>query len=471
VLLITPLLVLFEKINVRQWFWVPALLSLLALGLSNFGHGIVSLYTDHILSVWYAGVMLQALSSDKTRLLEIGLLSLPLSFILLIKDAGLPLVVSAVFMMTCLLFYRNFREKKNFVLNRKIFITTIVLVMIPLMMQGAWKLNRSMNEVYSAGEGSGLIQALLTGESSFSEQEMQTYRQHFWEVLKDQQLSRNEISQRFNEFGYRLMRLFKEKFKLTLLGLLLLFPLWSMIIIIISDSSRKKEYGMGLGILFLTALAYLFIMYRTYPLIHSVERAQNLVSFLRYAHSISLPMLILGMGLLTPAFQSLPKKLLSVLPFGRHTLLYGIGLILLLAFETPYLKPLYTNASIENYPNNIALRWRRDTDGITSQIKQTIGASKLWVHLPIPDNGFLATALRYQMTPVRSTVNRDPEFLKKPGGELTKIWDDYDFLWFPVNNQETSTHFQKKFGTIKSRLLKVIKKEDHISISGVPISP
>jgi hypothetical protein len=75
------------------------------------------------------------------------------------------------------------------------------------------------------------------------------------------------------------------------------------------------------------------------------------------------------------------------------------------------------------------------------------------------------------MTPVRSTVNRDPEFLKKPGGELTKIWDDYDFLWFPVNNQETSTHFQKKFGTIKYRLMKVIKKEDHISISGVPISP
>ena len=120
VLLITPLLVLFEKINLRQWLWIPAILALLALALANFGHGIVSLYTDHILSVWYAGVMLQALNSDKTRLLEIGLLSLPLSVILLIKDAGLPLVVSAVFLMICLLFYRNFREKKNFALNRTI---------------------------------------------------------------------------------------------------------------------------------------------------------------------------------------------------------------------------------------------------------------------------------------------------------------------------------------------------------------
>ena len=343
--------------------------------------------------------------------------------------------------------------------------------MIPLMVQGAWKLNRSMNEIHSAGEGTGLIQVLLTGRSSFSEQEMQIYRQHFWEVLKDQQLSHNEISYGFNEFGYRLMRLFKEEFKLTLLGLLLIFPLWSVIIISISDTSRKKEYALGLGILFLTALAYLYIMYRTYPLIHSAERAQNLVSFLRYAHSVALPILFLGMGLLSPAFQSLPKKILSSLPFYRHTILYGIGLMMLMAFETPYLKPFYINASIENHPNNNALRWRRDTDDITSKIKQTIGASKLWVHLPIQDNGFLATALRYQLTPVRSKINRNPEFLKKHDKKLAKIWNDYDFLWFPVNNQEINTHFQKKFGTIKSRLFKVIKEKDRLNLRGVMISP
>ena len=83
----------------------------------------------------------------------------------------------------------------------------------------------------------------------------------------------------------------------------------------------------------------------------------------------------------------------------------------------------------------------------------------------------MATTLLYQMSPVRSTVNRDPEFLKKPGSELAKLWDEFDFLWFPFKNQETDVHFQKLFGTINSRLLKVIKKEDHISISGVPISP
>ena len=163
--------------------------------------------------------------------------------------------------------------------------------------------------------------------------------------------------------------------------------------------------------------------------------------------------------------------LMSNLNRSFNSLLFGMVLILLFFFETPYLKPFYTTASIENHPNNIALRWRRDTDDITLKIKQTIGASKLWVHLPIPDNGFLATTLRYQLTPVRSTVNRDPEFLKKPGGQLAKIWDDYDFLWFPVKNQETDMHFQKKFGTIKSRLLKVIKEKDRLSLRGVLITP
>ena len=470
VLLFTPMLVLFEKIHPHKWFWVAALLVFLALVLANFGQGIVSLYTDHLLSVWYTGVILHTLYSKKTRLLELCLLSMPLSVLLLIKDAGLILMVSAVFLIICLLFYRNFLEKENFALNRKILITIIFLVLIPLALQGAWKLNRSMNEVYSAVEGTGLINVLLTGESSFSEKEMSTYRKHFWDVIIDQQLSRNKISQGFNEFGYRLMPLFKENYKLTMIGLLVLFPLWSVIVIIVSDSSRKKEYVLGQGILFLTSLVFLFIMYRTYPLIHSVERAQNLVSFLRYVHTISLSMIVVGMGLLTPAFQSAPKNFLPNLTFGRHSIMFGIGLVLLVTFEEPYLKPFYTTASIENYPNNNALIWRNKTDGITSKIKQTVGPSRLWVHLPIMDNGFLATAMRYQLTPVNTTVNQDPELFKKSGGELVKIWGDYDFLWFTVRNKKYDGLFQKLFGNIKSGLFEVKKEDGQLRLRGVKVS-
>ena len=92
VLLITPLLVLFEKINVRQWFWVPALLTLLALGLANFGHGIVSLYTDHILGVWYAGVMLQTLISKNTHGTQQKVVHQKMLFFLIGHDKETPLI-------------------------------------------------------------------------------------------------------------------------------------------------------------------------------------------------------------------------------------------------------------------------------------------------------------------------------------------------------------------------------------------
>ena len=42
VLLITPLLVIFENICRKQLLWIPAIMALLALGLSNFGHGITN---------------------------------------------------------------------------------------------------------------------------------------------------------------------------------------------------------------------------------------------------------------------------------------------------------------------------------------------------------------------------------------------------------------------------------------------
>ncbi len=503
---------------------------LCALGLANFGHGIVSLYTDHMLSVWYAGVMLHGLYSRKNPLLETGLLALPLAVILLIKDAGLPLVASAMFLIICLLFYRHFREHKRFVFQSKMLITILMLVVVPFSVQASWKLNRSLEGIASKQEGTGLIQVLLSGESSFSDEEMQTYKQHFWEVISDQQLSRNETSLRFNEFNYRLMPYFKDEFKLTLMGLFLIIPIWSGILLFFSDPKHRFEYVMCLGILYFTALAYLFIMYRTYPLIHSVERAQNLVSSLRYAHSFTLPMVLIGFGLLAPVFQNNPnynsgtealylkiyedllnrnydkalwvksmtlsrgekkiakwqyielkvEKMLKqphLLHLSHHfsfaysSFIFFLGISLLFTFETPYLKPFYTTASFANYPNNTALRWRKDMEGIALQIKKTVGNSRLWVHLPLADNGFYATTLRYQMTPIQTTINKDPKLLEQPGGKIAKLWKDFDYLWLPIKNPYLDKMFHKKFGTTNSKLLKVTKEEDHISIKGVPIKP
>ena len=127
VLLITPLLVLFENICRKQLLWIPAVMALLALGLSNFGHGIVSLYADHIIGVWYAGILLQGLQSHPGHPKVMGLLSMPLAVLLLIKDAGIPLVASAMAFLFLLLAYRHLREK-GWILPKRTLILVILVV-------------------------------------------------------------------------------------------------------------------------------------------------------------------------------------------------------------------------------------------------------------------------------------------------------------------------------------------------------
>ena len=55
ILLLAPLTIFFEFLSGKRLIWIPFLLAFFALGLANYGHGISSLYMDHMLSVWYSG--------------------------------------------------------------------------------------------------------------------------------------------------------------------------------------------------------------------------------------------------------------------------------------------------------------------------------------------------------------------------------------------------------------------------------
>ena len=59
----------------------------------------------------------------------------------------------------------------------------LILVAVPLAFQASWKLNRDLEGIEAKQEGTGLIEILLSGETNFSDQEMQTYHDHFWEAV------------------------------------------------------------------------------------------------------------------------------------------------------------------------------------------------------------------------------------------------------------------------------------------------
>ena len=478
VLLITPLLVLFENISRRQFLWIPAVLAMLALGLSNFGHGIVSLYTDPILGVWYAGILLQGLQSHLERPKVMGMLSLPLAVLLLIKDAGLPLVASAMAFLLLLLVYRRFRAKGWIQPNRTLIIVTLVLVVIPFLVLFSWQLNRKSVGVMASGEGTGLIKILLTEKSRFTKQELQTYREHFLDVIVDQQLSKDKMMQNYNAYGYRLKPLFTDTFRITPLGFLIIYGLLSIVLITNQSSVERIEITILLLVGMVTLIIYSGIIYLTYPLLYSTDYALNLGSFLRYIHTIILPLFVVGMGLLTPAFRrDLNIEGLGY-PMSLSALLFGVGMLLLYTLETPYLRPFYTPATFKNYPHNVAMRWRQDTEVLTEKIRNQTGTKRLWVHLPLQDNssdylynmvrnGFIETVVRYQMTPTLTSVERSPNFMERPTGEIVKIWRNFNFLWFPIlDDSKTSALFEDKFRIpmSKHRVSRVETFEDHIKL-------
>jgi hypothetical protein len=146
-----------------------------------------------------------------------------------------------------------------------------------------------------------------------------------------------------------------------------------------------------------------------------------------------------------------------------------MALLLLYGFEKPVLSPFITPQTFENHPNSMALQWSHFNRNITEKIRARLNKSSVWIHLPIPDNGLNATQLRHFLSPVRASVNTSRNLYDRRSGDLARLWDDYDYLWFPVINPNQDRLFFEKMGkTIpQSRFVKVIKREKHIELHQV----
>ena len=219
-----------------------------------------------------------------------------------------------------------------------------------------------------------------------------------------------------------------------------------------------------LGIPLLTSLAYLGLMYLSYPLIH-VERAPLLVSFLRYVHTVLLPLLLIGLGVLAPAFGS-SRSGKNSWQFIRNIGVFAMALLLLYGFEKPVLSPFITPQTLKNHPNSMALQWSNTIRDVTEKMRTRLNKASVWIHLPIPNSGLYATQIRYFLSPVRARVDTSMNLYDRRSGDLARLWDDYDYLWFPVINPNQDRLFFEKMGKKipQSRLVKVIKREKYIEL-------
>ncbi len=172
-LLMLPLLVLWQDVKWRQLYWLLSVFALVALTLSNFGHGFSSLYVDHLLGAWFAGTifnfMLDMEERSPTQLLSYVL---PITTLALIKDAGLFFAAAAIGIIALLIFWRitfvsGVKQVKSGLINA--FRLTFVCVVGSVLIAMSWNANRNSEGIpQSTYSMRGIASGITTGRSELS---------------------------------------------------------------------------------------------------------------------------------------------------------------------------------------------------------------------------------------------------------------------------------------------------------------
>ena len=433
-LLVLPLLVLFESMHWKRPGWIAGVVVLLLFGFGNFGHGIASLYADHVLAAWLAGLFLNFMAEPRDRRApSLVLYVLPLSALALFKNAGLFFAL-AVPVMLLLLLWLRLRDTSTRAHKR--LAPTLLLVLIawisgPLITTSAWSHNRdALGTTHGILSAPGLV-GILTGKVTLQDpQRAQTVNAMFSDVFFHQQLSKNNISDKLNEFSYNAMPLFQDRFRLTTASFLILYLAWSGFLIWrIAPASLRLDWAVGLAAMLGIALAYITLLYLTY-LFH----LNGLVSYIRYVHSVILALLLAGMAPLLPVFappSGSPGESGAVPGRPLAAIIFTFALLALLVVEKPHIQSLLRPVA------SPLTAFRSDIRPVTDRVRTAVGDRRLWLYLPDPNpHNLTSRILLYELAPTPTTVNRDFAFFDQSRDAILEAWSGYDFVWVPLDSPE-----------------------------------
>ena len=470
VLLMTPLIVFWQNLSWRQLPWILGIVALLAFGLANFGHGIASLYVDHILGAWFAGLILNFLCDLRSRQpAELVTYVLPLSALVLLKGAGLFLALICASLFAILLLvglYRTESAEGSGFGRRSALALAAIWLLVPIVVAASWTWNRDSagaeREIYSTSQ---LVSGLFRGDSILDADQEDELAQRFSTVITDQQLSKNAALRSYDEFSFPIMDIFTDRFRLTTLSFLVIWIIWQILVLqwSVQPADRLMWSITALGVL-LGSILYIGLLYLSYRFAFG-ENGLRLPSYLRYVHTVTLPLLLIGAAPLIPAFRGQTERierLQGLRTAHPASLLFLFALAALYVLETPHLRPFYRA--------NGELAFRHLTAPLAERVQSIVGASRIWVYLPIQDpNGLLDMVMRFQLSPARVEVEADAHYFAGDQLELPDAWRDQDYLWFPLEHPEIdakiATHVS---GGMGQRLIRVTPTGDGLLI--VPLT-
>jgi len=449
VLLITPLLVLWERTSWRQIVWHVGILVLVIVAVTNFGHGFASLFVDHLLGAWFAGIVLNFLLEKRGRRKSV-LFSylLPLAVLVLIKTTGVFFALSASGIMALILLAQDDSGSTGAtwgVRLRGSMIVLVATVIVCLSILSIWNINRDAAGLgFERSSSIGIISGLLERESIFDSAQISELTRRYVEVVLHHQISKDEVSAQFHVFSYSIVPFFKDPLRLTTASILAfsLIILFMLSRTIVSKDIRRR-WAIAAAFVWLTAVAYVGVLYLGYIYVSGGQSGYALSSYVRYVHSMLLPVVLFCFAPLLPAFAGShlpPFKLSANLKISRHSAIFVLLLAALVIFERPYFGTLYTTQQ----PPAI----RAQLEPLAEQLRKSIGTARLWVFFPSVDtNGFIGHLLKYQLTPGPTHIEVNSSVLLNDQASLRDELGDWEYAWFPIQNPEFDAAMERLIGT------------------------
>ena len=426
VLMLAPLLVLWNGVRWSQPIWIAAILALVLLAVANFGLGVSTLYVDQTIGVWYLGTILAAIADE--NLLRDASRCTPhhCAVLALLKDAGLPFAASGAVILTALFCCRAL-ERRGPRPGLMTTAATLVVLLGPLLLcVQLWSWNRDAvgapREVYSV---SGIVGGIASGTAAADAERDTELTRRLTEVFFDQQLSNGSATWEQNEYTYGMRDLFTDSYRLTTFGALVAFALWWLLIAygLLTGDARRRWLLVAGGVL-LTAVAYIASLHLSYRFAFG-ERALALPSYLRYVHVVALPMLLLSFCPLLPAFRQDGRAAhLAHARMGRTAArgVFAAAVVACYGFETPYLQRILgPNPKIEV---------RTALEPLLEDIRADVGTSRLWIYYPTDTgNGFNGRVVQFLLAPTPAVIERSPRFFENDTASVAASWRAFEYVW------------------------------------------
>ena len=469
-LLMTPLLVLWEKLRWQQYAWHVGIMVAVIAALSNFGHGVTSLYVDHVLGVWFAGILLNyLLELNKRTACQLHSYLLPVAVVVLVKTTGVFFALADAGIIALLLLVVPDRSTARANRTRWLhsFAFPLASLILCVTLISVWNANRDAAGVPD-GEGSAseIVGHIAAGKSIFDASGQEELTRRFIEVVLHQQISKDEISPEFNAFSYPAMPLYKDTFRLTTASLLGLGAIAFFLACrtFIATGSRRTWAVAGAAV-WIAAVVYILALYFGYRFVSATQNGMVLSSYIRYAHSMLLPVALFCFAPLLPAFagrQLPPVKLFDGHSISRNALASWAALVVFLFFETPYVQPLL----FKQAPPEFRVR----TEVLTTRLRNEIGESSLWVLFPdVVPGGVINKILKFQLTPGRTHIESDVAVMLGDQDALQAELRNWEYAWFPASTPEIDAALERLVdGPATERVYRIDSTDSRIRFIPVP---